>query len=458
MAGTGALTAKVQAEVRRIASTSQHREELTVNKVRVLVEEALGLDNGFLKLADWKAKSKTMIEGAFNEPDEEQSSQTLSPVKPKKRTSDASESPPAKKVKTQSSVQKSNTSERLESKSKPNATPVASRKLSKDVKQAQSHSRVKRKKSGSDSEESEDFGNSVSDASEGFEDSDDSAHIIHSDSEEEDEASGTSSEEDERPRPKNKGAKNARKDINAKPSAGYNKQTKVHQNADSDTSDLDESPQPTTKPVTKSKPATRSKPVKNSETATKSNAAAKVQQTEATESDDESDMSVLIDEAPKRKQKTSQPAKPNKKASTKSASANQGKELTPDEETIKTLQAQLIKCGIRKLWHRELAPYDSPKEKIKHLKKMLEDAGMTGRFSAEKAKQIKEARELAAELESAQAFEKSWGTEEVTGRARRSANYTIIDSDYEEAPSKPVRAGVATGLVDFGDSGDEGSD
>lgn len=61
------------------------------------------------------------------------------------------------------------------------------------------------------------------------------------------------------------------------------------------------------------------------------------------------------------------------------------------------------------MWYRELAPYEGPKSKIRHLREMLTEAGMTGRYSAEKANQIKEARELKADLEAVQEGDKHWG-------------------------------------------------
>ena len=80
-----------------------------------------------------------------------------------------------------------------------------------------------------------------------------------------------------------------------------------------------------------------------------------------------------------------------------------------DEEEIKRLQKQLLQCGVRKLWGKELKPYESSKAKIKHLKGMLRDVGITGRFSAEKAREIKEARELQADLEDLNERDKKWG-------------------------------------------------
>ncbi|KAK3720056.1 hypothetical protein LTR37_003879 [Vermiconidia calcicola] len=175
--------------------------------------------------------------------------------------------------------------------------------------------------------------------------------------------------------------------------------------------------------------------------------------TTAAAEDDESDLSSVIDDPPpkkKRQKKKSSPPAPKTKTQKPTASkpdkpkpAEKSKpELSPDEEEIKRLQSWLLKCGVRKLWHRELAPYDSPKEKIKHLKKMLDDVGMTGRYSAEKARQIKEVRELKAELEAAREFNEQWGQEE--------------EEEAEQQDTvKRTRGLRPKGLVDLGSDGDD---
>lgn len=151
---------------------------------------------------------------------------------------------------------------------------------------------------------------------------------------------------------------------------------------------------------------------------------------------DESEMSDVQDEAPKSKQirrtKSEMAASkdlPKTKTSSKSKSTTKSKvpakskfastDLSPDEAEIKTLQSHLVKCGIRKLWGVLLKPYgDDSKAKIKCLKDMLKEAGMTGRFSNERAAQIKEARELADEVEAVNEGAEKWGLE--GGRKRLS--------------------------------------
>jgi hypothetical protein len=179
-------------------------------------------------------------------------------------------------------------------------------------------------------------------------------------------------------------------------------------------------------------------------------------------SDNESEISVLIDEPPKKKRNSKASAtEPKSKASKSStaASKKKGEPLSRNEEEIKRLQGWLVKCGLRKLWHRELANCDTEKAKIQHLKKMLEDAGMEGRPSNEKAKQIKEARELREEIEAAKEFEKRWGQgKEGEGDGSDEDESGGDESGRDEQPgkadAKPKRV-LPMGLVDFGDSGDD---
>ncbi|KLJ10854.1 hypothetical protein EMPG_13794 [Blastomyces silverae] len=146
----------------------------------------------------------------------------------------------------------------------------------------------------------------------------------------------------------------------------------------------------------------------------------------------ESDMSVVIDDEPppkSKRRKSSEPSqqekskKSSKPASGASRKSKDAADEDPDLAEIKKLQGQLVKCGIRKMWFRELAPYDTPRAKVKHLRQMLKDAGMEGRFSLEKAKAIREARELQADLEVVREGAKRWGTkvsdEEEAGNGAR---------------------------------------
>ncbi|KAL8722777.1 MAG: hypothetical protein Q9225_000788 [Loekoesia sp. 1 TL-2023] len=151
----------------------------------------------------------------------------------------------------------------------------------------------------------------------------------------------------------------------------------------------------------------------------------------------ESELSVLIDEDPKPKKRarkaSSEKPRSKKKEGSQSSKAPQ-QPTDPDSEEIRRLQGWLVKCGIRKMWFKELAPYDTPKAKIRHLKDMLTEAGMTGRYSQEKATQIREERELRADLEDVQAGNKQWGRAESdgdeNGRPRRRVARGLQELDF----------------------------
>ncbi|KAM5453207.1 hypothetical protein MaudCBS49596_002986 [Microsporum audouinii] len=126
----------------------------------------------------------------------------------------------------------------------------------------------------------------------------------------------------------------------------------------------------------------------------------------------ETEMSVVIDDEPKPKRKRSagqSSAQSKGKKPRSEKKRNEPAAEDADQAEIKRLQGWLVKCGIRKVWGRELMGCNTPKEKINHLKSMLKDAGMDGRYSVEKAARIREERELKADLEAAQEGAKMWG-------------------------------------------------
>ena len=79
------------------------------------------------------------------------------------------------------------------------------------------------------------------------------------------------------------------------------------------------------------------------------------------------------------------------------------------DDEIKHLKSLVFKCGVRKNWSKELPSTMSSSEQISHLKRILSSLGMTGRLSVEKAKRIKEERELRDELAFIQEGAKSIG-------------------------------------------------
>ncbi|KAI9137655.1 hypothetical protein BKA69DRAFT_1096730 [Paraphysoderma sedebokerense] len=71
-----------------------------------------------------------------------------------------------------------------------------------------------------------------------------------------------------------------------------------------------------------------------------------------------------------------------------------------DEEKIKNLKKYINACGVRKIWSKELAGLTSGKQIIEKLSSILRELGIDGRPSLEKAKKIREKRELEAEVQS----------------------------------------------------------
>lgn len=80
---------------------------------------------------------------------------------------------------------------------------------------------------------------------------------------------------------------------------------------------------------------------------------------------------------------------------------------------------------------------------------MLSDAGMTGRYSIEKASQIKEERELKADIEAVKEGAERWGTE-------KNAEVVDVDSDGRTKPKRRLVKGAQ--VLDFLSSDGEETD
>lgn len=155
---------------------------------------------------------------------------------------------------------------------------------------------------------------------------------------------------------------------------------------------------------------------------------------------DSSLSSVVIDDPPpkKRGRKSKEPAADggggSKKKVRKSTSGDQ--DVSPDDAEIKKLQGQLGKCGVRKIWGIELRKYgDDTRARIGHLRDLLKEIGMDGRFSEAKAREIKERRELALELEAVNEMNDLWGkgsTRRTRGAAPKKSLAESGDDDDED--------------------------
>ncbi|KAJ5970747.1 uncharacterized protein N7479_000665 [Penicillium vulpinum] len=338
---------------------SGNMDELTVKRVRLAAEATLGLTTGYFKsTADWKVRSEDIIKNeveiqdqAIQNPQSQTPKKTPSPPKPKptataKRAKPETAPKSRKRQKTKTPV----SDEEVEL-----AVPLDDESDEVTKPKSRSKAPVKQspmKKSPAKKVSVQKPKKDISDASD---------------------FSGDESDNDDVTKPKKRSRASVKKSPVKKASV-----RNLPTNDASDTSDVPDGTSNAAKP------------------------------TRDTRDDSESEMSVVLDEEPKapRKQQKSAGGTATK---TKKVPKAKDEDISPDQAEIKRLQGWLIKCGIRKLWGKELAPYDTPKAKIKHLKGMLEDAGMTGRPSQEKANQIREERELKADLEQIQQGAKHWG-------------------------------------------------
>ncbi|KAK4073925.1 hypothetical protein Trihar35433_3399 [Trichoderma harzianum] len=344
----------------------------SVNKVRRRVEEKLGLEDGFFTSETWKQKSKTIIKEQVDKLLEEDASEPKYESDSKvgiKRQSSEIESPQPKRQK--------------------KTSRAAKKKEESDVDEApKKESSTKSKKL-------------VSRRKAEVDDSDDQDAKLE----------GSPSPARNRKRSTKEESKDELKHNLS--SEGGNATIKKQ-----------ETPGDEIKPPVKDQPDSGAEETK-----------ADVKDESKPEVNEEDEYSDVIDEPPPTKRKRGEKKEISSKPKASKPAAK--KDATPDDPKdaeIKKLQSQLTKCGIRKLWHIELKQYgENAGAKIRHLKKMLADIGMDGRFSESKAREIKEMRELQADVEAAQEMDRLWGTSS-GGRASRSkAKTTAPEAKVESA-------------------------
>lgn len=176
------------------------------------------------------------------------------------------------------------------------------------------------------------------------------------------------------------------------------------------------------------------------------------------EPENDSDMSVVIDEPPKKRRKkqekdSSKKAPIERKKAQKSNTAG-----SKDDETVSKLKAIVVACGVRKMWKKEFADLDTPSGQIKRLKEILKDLGMTGRLTLEKAKTIKAKRELAQELRDVQDFaeaERRRETRKEKGVSEDEQSGSGSNDEDEGPPVKRKKTAGASILAFLGDQSDD---
>ncbi|KAF9048352.1 hypothetical protein BDZ89DRAFT_1154803 [Hymenopellis radicata] len=170
-----------------------------------------------------------------------------------------------------------------------------------------------------------------------------------------------------------------------------------------------------------------------------SKAALKAQHKSASPPDDDESASEVENQPPKKRRKS----KSDDKSSTKSAAKPKRAKKTEskDDATIKKLKSYVAACGVRKQWGKIFEDVESTSRQISIIKDILKDLGMDGRMSLDQAKRIREQRELAADLEDVQSFEKSAlvrGSRSRRGQPEsKPAKREEVDASDEET-EKPV--------------------
>ncbi|KAH8554589.1 hypothetical protein BGW37DRAFT_517120 [Umbelopsis sp. PMI_123] len=110
------------------------------------------------------------------------------------------------------------------------------------------------------------------------------------------------------------------------------------------------------------------------------------------DSNDSSDSRSATDDRPAKKMKVGRAAT---KRAPKTTDAG-----TKSDETIKRLKTYINKCGVRKIWSKELADCETANSQIVRLQTILRGLGVEGRPTMEKCEKIRADRELKAEIDS----------------------------------------------------------
>ncbi|KIJ65521.1 hypothetical protein HYDPIDRAFT_110621 [Hydnomerulius pinastri MD-312] len=154
----------------------------------------------------------------------------------------------------------------------------------------------------------------------------------------------------------------------------------------------------------------------------------------------ESELSSVLDEPPKKRQKKQRRDTEKPQKSEKAKREKKTKEpLSKDEETVNRLKSIVVACGVRKTWKKEFDGVEKPSQQVKRLHEILGDLGMSPRYTLEKAKTIKQQRELAQELRDVQEFDKATrrrGSRKAKDPSEAEESGAQSDNDAEELPAQ----------------------
>ncbi|GAB5586152.1 hypothetical protein Unana1_01052 [Umbelopsis nana] len=120
------------------------------------------------------------------------------------------------------------------------------------------------------------------------------------------------------------------------------------------------------------------------------------------------------------------------------------------DETIKRLKSYISKCGVRKIWSKELADCDTASSQIARLKSILQDLGVHGRPTLEKCEKVKSERELKAEID-------SLSTENIITTDKRRTR-SVVPAEYLAEDNTEEIEEAKKNDLDLGFLGDQSSD
>ncbi|ORX69953.1 hypothetical protein DL89DRAFT_149600 [Linderina pennispora] len=154
---------------------------------------------------------------------------------------------------------------------------------------------------------------------------------------------------------------------------------------------------------------------------------------------EESDMSEVFDDEPAaHKRKAPSPSTASKRAKTAPAPVSKS-----SATTIANLKNYIGKCGVRKVWAKELSGMNGAQQ-VRHLKELLVELGVEGRPTLDKCRKVRQRREIQAELAEMDTQniidEKELApVEAVRGRraaARREVKYSLESDEEGDAVSQ----------------------
>ncbi|KAI8827107.1 uncharacterized protein EV422DRAFT_26151 [Fimicolochytrium jonesii] len=126
---------------------------------------------------------------------------------------------------------------------------------------------------------------------------------------------------------------------------------------------------------------------------------------EAPEEEDEDRDGEETDEKPAKapRKRTSstkgEGASKKRKSDPTSRGKGDGEEIKEkDQKAIASLKKYIVQCGVKKKWSTELDGMTGPQQ-VRHLRRILEDLGVSERPTLEKCKRVKAQREFAAEIQ-----------------------------------------------------------